>query len=132
MGSIEVFDFKQRKWIPYVPDFEKWNQHFIDIHEGRVKPDYKGRYIVGSGNIKKKAEAVDVAHNRVQVKLVTPVAQALEMAKSELAREVADKKANEPTKYRENVTRVGTPREQSLKRKRNKGNSSKPYRKSSV
>ncbi len=50
------------------------------------------------------------------VKLVTPVAQALEIAKSELAREVADKKANEPTKYRENVTRAGTPREQSLKR----------------
>ncbi len=54
MGSIEIFDFKRRKWIPYVPDFEKCRQHFWDVHERRAKPDYKGRYIVGSGTIKKK------------------------------------------------------------------------------
>ncbi len=90
MGSIEVFDFKNRKWVPYIPDFEKWNQHFIDIHEGRVKPDYKGRYIVGSGNIRKREATM--SPGKVQVKLVTPVAQALEMAKSELAREKVHKR----------------------------------------
>ncbi len=98
MGSIEVFDFKQRKWIPYVPDFEKWQKHFWDIHEGRVKPDYKGRYIVGSGS--RENAVVKNDRNKVEVKLVTPVAQALEMAKSELAREEAHKKANEPTNRR--------------------------------
>ena len=42
MGSIEIYDAKQSKWVPYVPDFKKWEQHFIDIGEGRVKPDHKG------------------------------------------------------------------------------------------
>ncbi len=96
MGSIEVFEFKQRKWIPYVPDFEKWQKHFWDIHEGRVKPDCKERYIVGSGS--RENAVVKNDRSKVEVKLVTPVAQALEMAKSELAREEAHKKANEPTK----------------------------------
>lgn len=39
MGSIEVYDAKQAKWVPYVPDYEKWIQHFKDISEGRVRPD---------------------------------------------------------------------------------------------
>jgi hypothetical protein len=79
MGSIEVYDFKERKLIPYVPDQAKWLQHFTDMIEGRVRPDHKGRYVVGSGNIKrsqpKKTE-------QPTVNLVTPVAQPLEMAKS--------------------------------------------------
>jgi hypothetical protein len=85
MGSIEVYDYKKMQWVPYVPDFNKWISHFEDISAGRVHPDYKGRYIVGSG-----------AQHRVQppseekqpsVQLVTPVAQAIEMARSELKRE---------------------------------------------
>jgi hypothetical protein len=51
MGSIEVYDFNERKWVPYVPDHAKWLQHFEDMIEGRVRPDHKGRYVVGSGNI---------------------------------------------------------------------------------
>ena len=46
MGSIEIYDATQRKWVPYVPDFKKWEQHFVDISEGRVRPDHKGRYMV--------------------------------------------------------------------------------------
>lgn len=48
MGSIEVYDAKQAKWVPYVPDYEKWIQHFKDISEGRVRPDHKGRYALDS------------------------------------------------------------------------------------
>ena len=48
MGSIEIYDATQRKWVHNVPDFKKWEQHFVDISEGRVRPDHKGRYIVGS------------------------------------------------------------------------------------
>jgi hypothetical protein len=82
MGSIEVYDSKGKKWVPYVPDFAKWERHFKDISEGRVRPDHKGRYIVGSGS---RASTTD--STRPMVKLVTPVAQAIEMAKSELRRE---------------------------------------------
>lgn len=63
MGSIEVYDHKNHKWVPYVPDYEKWLQHFRDMSEGRVRPDHKGRYIVGSGNVQQK---------KTKVELVTP------------------------------------------------------------
>ena len=83
MGSIEIYDFKQRQWIPYVPDHQKWKQHFIDVSEGRVRPDHRGRYIVGSGARWRKTTYMESP----KVELVTPVAQAIEMAKSELKRE---------------------------------------------
>ena len=86
MGSIEIYDARQGKWVPYVPDFKKWEQHFIDISEGRVRPDHKGRYIVGSGSVNR----IPTTHTAVpplKLNLVTPVAQAIEMAKSELQRE---------------------------------------------
>ena len=76
MGSIETYDQKTRKWIPYLPDYRKWTEHFADLSQGRVRPDHKGRFIVGSGS------KTDVP----QLELVTPVAQTLEMAKSELER----------------------------------------------
>lgn len=78
MGSIEVYDHKSQRWIQYVPDHRKWEQHFSDLSAGRVRPDHKGRYIVGSG-------ARWRPETTLKVQLVTPVAQTLEMAKSELA-----------------------------------------------
>jgi hypothetical protein len=83
MGSVEIYDLDQKKWVPYVPDFKKWEQHFEDISEGRVRPDHKGRYVVGSGSRANSTRDTD----RPKVTLVTPVAQAVEMAKSELQRE---------------------------------------------
>ena len=49
MGTREVYDYKQQKWVPYVSDSDKWYQHLLDIRDGLVEPDYLGRYIVGSG-----------------------------------------------------------------------------------
>lgn len=83
MGSIEIYDARRKTWVPYVPDFKKWEQHFVDLSEGRVRPDHKGRYLVGSGSQVKTVRADDTP----KVTLVTPVAQAVEMAQSELKRE---------------------------------------------
>ena len=85
MGSIEIYDAARGKWVPYVPDFKKWEQHFVDISEGRVRPDHKGRYIVGSGSRNRAPPKKD--DDQIKVELVTPVAHAVEMAKSELERE---------------------------------------------
>ena len=97
MGSIEVFDFKQKKWVPYVPDYDKWKQHFHDIQEGYAKPDHMGRYLVGSGkHLRSKKENTNASQQPPQVKFVTPIAQALEIAKSELRREQStDQRKNE-------------------------------------
>ena len=84
MGSIEVYDTKKGQWVPYVPDYEKWIQHFKDISEGRVKPDHKGRYIVGSGSRSRDPPTKQIEQPKVT--LVTPVAQPLEMTKSQLKR----------------------------------------------
>ena len=85
MGSIEVYDNTKGQWVPYVPDYEKWIQHFKDISEGRVRPDHKGRYIVGSGSRSRDPPTKSIEQPKVT--LITPVAQALEMTKSQLKRE---------------------------------------------
>ena len=96
MGSIEVYDFKQEKWVPYVPDYDKWYQHFKDLSEGYVQPDRMGRYIVGSGTRNRKLKEMEAQQRQKEieiqeqqrpvVKQVTPVAQVIEIAKSEIER----------------------------------------------
>ena len=103
MGSIEVYDYKQQKWVPYVPDPEKWYQHFKDLRDGYVKPDHKGRYIVGSGAINRKLKELE--KQQPQVNLVTPVAQATEIARSEVERMQKEhsykSRAKGPKKYQD-------------------------------
>ena len=105
MGSIEVYDAKQEKWVPFVPDYDEWYQHFKDLRDGYVQPDHMGRYVVGSGKINRKlkemearekeAHEKEIALSKLQrpvVNQITPVGQALEMTKSEIQRK---KKENE-------------------------------------
>ena len=100
MGSIEVYDYQQQKWVPYVPDPEAWYQHFKDVRDGYVQPDHKGRYIVGSGAKHRKLKEME---ERPLVNLVTPVAQANEIAKSEVDREKQRKKAGGKKRKNETV-----------------------------
>ena len=90
MGPREVYDYKHQKWVPYVSDTDQWYQHLYDIHNGLVELDYLGRYIVGSGEKHrrlKEMEAKQIEKQRPVVNLVSPVAQATEMARSEIKRE---------------------------------------------
>ena len=89
MGSIEVFDYKQQKWVPSNPDPEKVYQHFKDLRDGYVFPDHRGRYVIGSGTRYRKLKEAETDRAPV-VKLVTPVAQATEIAKSEIRRKNAE------------------------------------------
>ena len=82
MGSVEVYDAKLVKLVPYIPDYEKWIQHFKDTSEERASPNHMGRYIVETGS-KSKSSTTPVPQP-VKVNLVTPVSQADEMAKSQL------------------------------------------------
>ena len=43
MGTREVYDYKQQKWVPYVSDPDKWYQHLLDIRDGLVEPDHPPR-----------------------------------------------------------------------------------------
>ena len=108
MGSIEVYEAKQEKWVPYVPDYNAWYQHFKDLMDGYVQPDHMGRYVVGSGRKYRKLKEMEAREREVEarekqietrekqieareqksptLKQITPVAQALEIAKSEIER----------------------------------------------
>ena len=75
-----VYDYQRRKWVESNPDPDEIYQHLKDVRDGLVKPDYRGRYVIGSG---RKRTASEQPHS---VKLVTPVAKATERVISELKR----------------------------------------------
>ncbi len=81
-------DDKQQKWVPYVPDHEKWYQHLKDLKDGYVTADHMGRYVVGSGNKYRKLKEMEAQQQQEKpiVNLVTPVAQAVAIAQSEVKR----------------------------------------------
>ena len=89
MGTRLVYDYQQQKWIPYVSDPDKWYQHLLDVRDGYAECDSQGHYIAGSGRKYRELKKMTQKEKPV-VNLVTPVAQALEMAKSELKRKVED------------------------------------------
>ena len=59
MGSIEVYDAKQEKWVPYVPSYDEWYQHFKDLNDGYVQPDHIRRYVVGTGKRNRKLKEME-------------------------------------------------------------------------
>ena len=111
MGTQEVYDYKQQKWVPYVSDPDRWYQHLLDMHDGLVEPDYLGHYIVGSGEkhrrLKEMEEEKQIENQRPVVNFVSPVAQAMEMARSEIKREseMAKSKTFVPAGRRKKFTR---------------------------
>ena len=89
MGTREVYDYQQQKWVPCVSDLDKWYQHLLDVRDGYGERDSQGRYVMGSGQKYRELKEMRQKEKPV-VNLVTPVAQALEMAKSELKRKQED------------------------------------------
>ena len=110
MGTREVYDYEQQKWVPYVSDPDKWYQHLLRYARWFGRMDYLGPYIVGSGEKHrhlKEMEAKQMEKQRPVVNLVSPVAQAMEMARSEIKREreMAKSKTFVPPGQRKNVYR---------------------------
>ena len=76
-----------QKWVPYDSDPDKWYQHFLDLRHGYVEPDHLGRYVVGSGTKYRKLKEMEEKDKIPEVNLVSLIAQAIEMAKSEMKKE---------------------------------------------
>ena len=89
MGTREVYDYQQQKWVPYISDPNKWYQHLLDVRDGYAERATQGRYVMGSGLKYRELKEMKQKEKTV-VNLVTPVAQALEMAKSELKQKGED------------------------------------------
>ena len=80
------------------------------MRDGLVEPDYLGRYISGSREKHrrlKEMEAKQLENQRPVVNLVSPAAQATEMARSEVKREreMAKSKTFVPPGLRKKFTR---------------------------
>ena len=90
-----VYDYQQQKWILYVSDPDKCYQHLLDVRDGYPERDSQGHYIVGSGQKYRELKEMKSLESKVETQrpvfnLVSPVAQATEMAKSELKRKGED------------------------------------------
>ena len=88
----EVYDYKLQKWIPYVSDPDNWYQHLLDVRDGYVEHGSQGRYMVGSGQKNRELKEMKSLESKVETQrpvfnLVSSVAQATKMAKSEIKRE---------------------------------------------
>ena len=89
MGTREVYDIQQQKWVPYISDPDKWYQHLLEVRHGLAERDSQDHYMVGSG--RKYRELKEMRQKEKPVlNMVTPVAQVLEMAKSELKQKRED------------------------------------------
>ena len=80
-------------WIPYVSDPDKWYQHLLDVRDGYAERDSHGHYIVGSGRKYRELKEMKSLESKMETQrpvfnLVSPVAQATEMAKSEIQKEI--------------------------------------------
>ncbi len=62
-------------------DVEKWTRHFRLMADGKVHPDVRGKYVLGVGQMGGAMDSVP------PIKFVTPLAAAVERAKSELSGE---------------------------------------------
>ena len=63
MGSIEVYDAKQEKWVP---DYNAWYQHFKELRDGYVQPNHMGRYAKGSGKKYRKLKEIKTQEKELE------------------------------------------------------------------
>ena len=48
MGTREVYNYPQQKWILCVSDPDKWYQHLLDVRDGYAEREIQGRYMVNT------------------------------------------------------------------------------------
>lgn len=94
---MHIYDDKKGTWVPYVPDIKKLEQQFMDISRG------------GHDRMNIKRSGPCTYNDQFKIELITPQAQGLEMAKSELKRLINSVQA-----------KTSPPRQHPLRVKRNK------------
>ena len=73
-------------------DSDKWYHTLLDLRDGNVQRHNQGRYIAGSGRKYRQFKEMEALEKEIEMreqqrpifKQITPVARALEMAKSEI------------------------------------------------
>ena len=82
MGSIEVFDYQQMKWVPHIPNSMKTDQ--CQTNPGTIPQQLRDT----QQKLKEAEDKIKRLETRTpEVKQVTDVAEAVERARSEVKRE---------------------------------------------
>jgi len=92
MGSIEVYDYQQMKWVPYVPspdNADRYYKRLRDSIEDQSSDSTMARQLRDTTDKLREAEEKlkHMDERAPEVKQVTDVAEAIERAQSELKRE---------------------------------------------
>ena len=92
MGTRLVYNYQQQKWILYVSDPNKCYQHLLDVRDGYAELYSQGHCMVGKGGKYRELKEMKSLESIMETQrpvfnLVSPVAQATEMAKSEIKRD---------------------------------------------
>lgn len=101
----------------YVDDIEKWKKHFLLMSEGKIKPNDRGKYFVNS-------QSGGANSNEPRIQFVTPIAQAIELAKSQLKEEETGAYKKKKNDYKSKPKRA-TKKRGNKKEKLAKGKSNK-------
>ena len=92
MGSVEIYDYKQMKWVPYVPPPDQAERYYrrlvasleTESHSSTIATklkDTEDKLKEAEHKLKQREEKTP------EVKQVTQVAEAIERAQSELKRD---------------------------------------------
>ena len=89
MGSIEVYDYKQMKWVPYVPHPDQAERYYQRLVASLDTQSYPSTIATKLQDTEEKLKEAENKLKRLEerepiVKQVTPVSQAIERAKSEI------------------------------------------------
>ena len=84
MGSIEVFDYVQRKWVPYIPPPDNAERIYQEIKADIDKHNKQNSYLTDREPVQKREDWVP--QPKPKVVQVTAISQAYERAKSEQKR----------------------------------------------
>ena len=80
MGSIEVFDYQQMKWVPYVPPPDKAEQYYTQIRDAIGKTSHSSESVLAR-QLRETSDKLRVAEEKLKrkdeqiptTKQVTPV-----------------------------------------------------------
>ncbi len=100
-------------------DIDVWQRHFANMSKGKTRPDKYGHYFIGS---------VQTGGNKPSepsIKFVTPMAHAVELAKSDLKHQEGDMNASRRAPKRQSVQGVNKKKLTQSCKKNKKGTSTK-------
>lgn len=72
--TTHVYDYDTKTWVPFEPNVNKYKDYFLSMTSGNHVP---GQYVV-------KDNQKGMGSSEPDLKIVSPTAQAVEMAKEEI------------------------------------------------